>query len=156
MVRLFLSFLHHEVVVLPLVVWMAWIWDSMVIPSVRAITLIWTTSLLVWNVIRCFVIEIFFVPMKHVHTMSSMGFKIKGIGRDTQWSHSSRILDETYTCIFCKNLAFCEFRCNACIFIVISHLPSPRYICLAMHVGLHNHFSTKERIKRLWIGWTKQ
>jgi hypothetical protein len=56
---------------------------------------------------------------------------------------NSRILDETYTCIFCKNLAFCEFRCSACIFIVIGHLPSPRYICIAMHVGLHNHLSAK-------------
>ncbi len=28
----------------------------------------------------------------------------------------SIVLDETYTCIFCKNLTFCEFRCGACMF----------------------------------------
>ncbi len=55
----------------------------------------------------------------------------------------SIVLDETYICIFCKNLAFCESRCGACMFIVIGHLPSPRYSCFVVHVGLHNHPNAK-------------
>jgi len=51
------------------------------------------------------------------------------------------MFDETYTCIVCKNLAFCESRCGACMFIVIGHIPSPRYNHLVMHIGLHNHLS---------------
>lgn len=59
----------------------------MVIHGVKAITLIWTTSLLVWNVIRCFVLEIFFVPVKLVHTKSRIRFKIHDIGKNTQPNH---------------------------------------------------------------------
>jgi hypothetical protein len=38
------------------------------------------------------VLEVFFVPMKHVHTRSSMGFVIEGIGKETQPNDSYMIL----------------------------------------------------------------
>jgi len=119
MARLFLNFLQCKVVIPPLDVWMVWIWNLMVILGVKAITLVWVTSLLVWNFERCFVLEILFVPMKHVHTRSSMGSKIERYwkGHTTKpLLFDSIVLDETYTCIFCKNLTFCEFRCGACMF----------------------------------------
>jgi len=58
--------------------------------------------------------------------------------------------DETYTCIFCKNLAFCKSRCGACMFIIFGHLPSPRYshlVCMLVYITI---LVPTERIKRLW------
>ncbi len=75
-------------------------------------------------------------------------YKVKyGVHNKRYWKrHTTKpflsdfiLFDETYTCIFCKNLAFCESRCGASMFLVIGHIPSSRYSHLVMHVGLHNH-----------------
>jgi len=41
---------------------------------------------------KVFCVRSLFVPMKHVHTRSSMGSIIRGIGKDTQPNHSCLIL----------------------------------------------------------------
>jgi hypothetical protein len=53
------------------------------------------------------------------------------------------ILDETYTCIFCKKLKFCESKCGACLFTIFGHLLSSKYCLLVVHVDLYNHPSVK-------------
>ncbi len=99
-----------------------------------------------WGLAKCFVLEIFFMPMKHVHTMSKYGVQNrrywKGHTTKPLW-HNFIVSDETYTCIFCKNLKFFESKCGACLFTIIGHLLSSRYSHLVMHVGLHNHLSVK-------------
>jgi hypothetical protein len=42
-----------------------------------------------------------------------------------------------------NSLVFCESTCGAHMFIIISHLSPPRYNCLVVHVGLHNHLNAK-------------
>ncbi len=84
--------------------------------------------------------------MKHVHTMSKYGVQNrrywKGHTTKPLW-HNFIVPDETYTCIFCKNLKFFESKCGACLFTIIGHLLSSRYSHLVVHVGLHNHLSVK-------------
>ncbi len=49
----------------------------------------------------------------------------------------STIPNKTYTCIFCNILAFCESRCGECMFVIISHLPSPSIIALLCMLVYH-------------------
>jgi hypothetical protein len=44
---------------------------------------------------------------------------------------------------FYNSPIFCESTCGAHMFIVIGHFSSPRYNCLVVHVGLHNHPNAK-------------
>jgi hypothetical protein len=79
-------------------------------------------------------------------------YKVKyGVQNKRYWKgHTTKPLllnyimsNETYTCIFCKNLAFCESKCGACLLIIIGHPLSVRYNCLVVHVSMHNHPSAK-------------
>ncbi len=140
----------------PLVIWMAWIWDLMVSFNARMIISTWTTSPLILNVIRCFMLEIWFVPMKIVHTISNTWFKTKRYwkGHIAKPLFNFIVPNEMYTCIFCNSLSFFQFRCGARIFIIIGHMSSPRYNHFIVHVDLHNHLNAKERNERFWIRWT--
>jgi len=141
-----------------LVMWIAWIWYLMVISNVRTITLVWETSLLVWNAIRCFVRGFFFANQ-------TCACKVKyGVWNKRYWKgHIAKPLlpdsiglDKTYICTFCKYLAFCESRCGACMFIIIGHLPSPKYSFLFCTLVCITILMRRVRIERFWKGSTKR
>jgi hypothetical protein len=154
MVRLFLRCLHHKVMVFPLVVW-----TLMVIPSVRAITLIWTTSLLVWNVIRCFVIEFFFGANE------TCAYNVKYVVENKRYwkGHTmkpflpnSRIWMKCTHASFAKAYHFVSLDVvHVSLLLLVTFLPQGTFALLCMLVYI-TILVPRERIKRLWIGWTKQ
>jgi hypothetical protein len=129
----------------PLVIWMAWIWDLMVNFKARMIISTWTTSLLMLNVIGVLCWKFVLCQWNLCIQYQTHASKQKIL----EGTHSQTIVvhfivpNEMYTCIFCNSSVFFEFRCGACIFTIIGHVSSPRHSHFIIHVGLHNHLSAK-------------